>query len=740
MRRMLALSLACVACVGVAWGVPVEKWVQTTRSDFAQGKAKGVAILPLGQVALAPNLEPVGKAAAPHIWALAADTKGTVYAATGIQAKLLRIRNGKVDTFFTSPTKSDLEVLAVAVGPDGAVYAATAPSGALYRISPDGKAAKLYKGPDAYIWALAVAADGTVYAGTGPNGKLLKIAPDGKATTLLKANAKHVLCLALAADGSLLAGTDKNGFLYHVSPKGTSRVVYDAAESDIRALAFDPKGTLYFATAATSTTRRPTTTSRPASPIPGRTIRIIRRSSAGARPSGPTMMPSRPSTSRPSPSRPAAPGARLSATNSIYRLAPNGDVTRVLSQAGVAFYALAWHHDRLYAATGNDGKLYRVDDDQAVQIADLDESQIMAFATSAKRLLLATANPGHIHRLAAAHTAQGTLESEVYDTASLSRWGRIAWAADTPRGTSLSLATRTGNVARPDPSWSPWSAELTVADGQAIPSPSARFVQYRVTLKTTRSDATPVLDEVLLAYAQSNRPPRVTGIKIAKAPVPRRPTPRPQPGQPAPRKPMPNSRPLNTQKQPASQQRGPVADRVRIMWQANDPNKDELRFTVSFRGEDEKSWKQLGERLAGAYFDWDSHNVPDGSYRVRVVATDAGSNPPDQALEGHRTSEAFVIDNTPPTVADLQVTVGKDRVVTIAARCTDTGAGVANAEYSIDAKDWTSVPAADGIFDANTETVEFKTKPLDKGEHTIVVRAKDDAENSGAAKAVFVVK
>jgi len=203
---------------------------------------------------------------------------------------------------------------------------------------------------------------------------------------------------------------------------------------------------------------------------------------------------------------------------------------------------------------------------------------------------------------------------------------------------------------------------------------------------------------------------------------------------------MPKSRPLNTKKQAAAPQRGPFADRVRIMWQATDPNKDALLYTVYFRGEDEKAWKKLRQRLAGAYFDWDSHNVPDGAYRVRIVASDAGSNPPDQALEAERTTEAFIIDNTPPTVGDLQVRVGKDRVATIAARCTDKGAGIAAAEYSIDAGDWATVPAADGIFDSHTETVEFKTKPLEKGEHTIVVRAKDDADNSGAAKAVFVVK
>jgi len=739
MTRKLGLVLATLACAAVARGVPVEKWVQTTRSDFDSGKTKGTAIEALGQVTLGPRLEPVLEKAVPHIWALAVDGQGALYAAAGMGPKLLRIRGGKIDTLFTSPVKSDIELLSVAVGPDGTVYAAAAPSGTLYRIGADGKAKPLYKGSDPYLWSLAVAADGSVFAGTGPHGKLLKIAPNGKATTVLKANASHVLSVLLAPDGSVYAGTDKSGLLYHVSRKGVARVVYDAAESDIRALALGPDGSLCFATAATSTRATP---SKPTTSSAGgtrRTIVIPTRRSTGTGQATITL-PSRTTTTGPSTTRPSAPGARLSATNSIYRLAANGDVTRLVRVAGVGFYTLAWHHGQLHAGTGNDGKLYRVDGTHAVQLADLDESQIMALAVVGKRLVLATANPGRIYRVAADHGPQGTLVSEVYDSASLSRWGQLSWEAHTPKGTSVSIATRTGNVARPDSSWSPWSSDHVRSDGEPIRSPAARFLQYRATLKSSRGDATPVLDEVVVAYVQSNRPPRVVKVLVGKAPKPRRPTPRPQPGVPAPPKPAPKSRPLNTKKQPATSQRGPLGDRIRILWQATDPNKDTLLCTVYFRGEGEKAWKKLRERLAASYLDWDSHNVPDGAYRVRVVASDDGSNPPDQALKGERVTEAFTIDNTPPAVSDLLVRVADDGVATITARCTDKGSGIAAVEYSIDAGDWTTVPAADGIFDSHAESAEFKTKPLDKGEHTIVVRAKDDADNSGAAKAVFVVK
>ena len=729
MTRSSRFLVACLACAAVAHAVPVEKWVQTTHSDFGNGKAEGTAILSLGQVELAPELKAVLDKPVSHIWALAADAKGTVYAATGVEAKVLRIQGAKVDTLFTSPNKADLEVFAVAVGPKGAVYAATAPSGSLFRIGADGKHTLLYKSDDPYIWSLAVAPDGSVLAGTGPNGKLLKISPKGKASVLVKTNADHVLSVLLAPDGSIYAGTDKNGFLYHVDAKGKARVVYDAPESEIRALALDPKGRLHFATAATSG-GAPSTPSPSSSP--GRTIVM-----SGGRP---TMMPSRPSsTPSPSPSKPSAPGAKLSATNSIYRLDTDGDVTKILSLKGVAFYALAWHNGHLYAATGNDGKLYRVNGDKAVQLADLDESQLMALAVAGKTLMAATANPGRIYRMAARHAAQGTFVSEVYDAGSRSRWGQIAWQADAPKGTTVTLAVRTGNAARPDDSWTAWSAELK-APGQPIPWPAARYVQYRATLKTKSADVTATLDEVVIAYVQTNRPPEVASITIGEIPKPRQPSARPQPGVPAPPTPAPKSRPLTTKKQPATSPRGPFPDGIRIAWSASDPNKDDLRYEVYFRAEDETAWKRLGERLDANYLDWDSHNVPDGAYRVRVVASDAASNPPAQALTGERITEAFYIDNTPPTVGALAVKVGADRKAVVSAKCTDKGSTLASAEYSVDAGDWVTVPAADGIFDSAAETIAFTTEALDKGEHTIVVRAKDDADNSGAAKAVFTVK
>ncbi len=250
---------------------------------------------------------------------------------------------------------------------------------------------------------------------------------------------------------------------------------------------------------------------------------------------------------------------------------------------------------------------------------------------------------------------------------------------------------------------------------------------------------------MILSYAQSNRRPVFSQVQIQSAPKPPRrpmPTPAPQPGQMGLQPPMPaQPTPSRASKAQAPlSPRGPFAETIRISWQATDPNKDDLVYAVYFRGEDEKTWKKLQDKLNAAYYDWDTHAVPDGLYRIRVVASDAPTNPPAEAEEGEKTTEAFLVDNTPPTVAGLAVRIAKDKSLAVTAQCSDAGSGLAEGEYAIDGGEWTSLAPVDGLFDSQGEALDFKVPALEKGEHTLVVRVRDQAENSGAAKVVFTVE
>ena len=55
--------------------------------------------------------------------------------------------------------------------------------------------------------------------------------------------------------------------------------------------------------------------------------------------------------------------------------------------------------------------------------------------------------------------------------------------------------------------------------------------------------------------------------------------------------------------------------------------------------------------------------MPNGTYVVKIVASDAPSNPPGTALTGELDSRRFDIDNTPPII-----TVSRRRAETVSGR------------------------------------------------------------------------
>ena len=86
---------------------------------------------------------------------------------------------------------------------------------------------------------------GRLYAATGPTGQLWKRAADGKWSLLLDSKRTHLLSVAVGPDGAVYAGSDGEGLIYRVGPDGKASVVYDAPQSEIRTLQFGPDGALY---------------------------------------------------------------------------------------------------------------------------------------------------------------------------------------------------------------------------------------------------------------------------------------------------------------------------------------------------------------------------------------------------------------------------------------------------------------------------------------------------------------
>src|SRR5262249_27277007 len=135
---------------------------------------------------------------------------------------------------------------------------------------------------------------------------------------------------------------------------------------------------------------------------------------------------------------------------------------------------------------------------------------------------------------------------------------------------------------------------------------------------------------------------------------------------------------------------------------------------------------------------FDTTTLADGAYYLKIVATDAASNPPDKALTTERESERFEVDNTPPTItgAEASVTKGEAQVRFTA---TDTTSSIERAQYSVDGGDWTIVAPKTGISDGQQQSYEWTLRSLKPGDHTVSVRAYDRFENVGSGKVVVTI-
>jgi hypothetical protein len=180
-----------------------------------------------------------------------------------------------------------------------------------------------------------------------------------------------------------------------------------------------------------------------------------------------------------------------------------------------------------------------------------------------------------------------------------------------------------------------------------------------------------------------------------------------------------------------------------VLWSAHDDNDDELRYAVYYREENEQDWKLLKDKLEQKFYSWDATSFPDGAYYLKIVATDAPSNPPATALTTERISERFEVDNTPPVIEHLQAEFrAADKATSsIAVKFTahDAASSVERSQYSLDGGDWIFVSPAGNISDAPEEHYEFTISDPSAGEHTIAVRAYDRFENVGSSKTTVTV-
>lgn len=741
---VMALSLASAA-IGNAEAQGTKLWSQSHYDEFEKGTPQGVAISSEGYLEAGPVTKTIASTGSTYVWSMAAGKQGDVYAGTGSPASVLQVSaDGKQTKLFES---KDLSVQVVRVGPDGSIYAATLPSGKVYRLHPgqvvadESKAEVIFdpalvEGKPRYIWDMAFDAQGRLYIATGAPAAIYRVTPGSaaaKAEKFFSSDEQQLRCLLFEKDGTLIAGSDSGGLVYRIGKDGKGLVIYDAPKAEITALAESADGMLYVAAVGEKNKN-----TLPPLPVQGNvsitaTITIVQPGSIQA----------------------SNNNGLIPDGSEIYEINREGAPRKVWATRDDVIYALDATPKGLLAATGNRGHVYRVQEDGSyADISHAEASQVIAFAPTAAGIYMGASNSGKILWLGDDPSTEHSFTSMVFDAGFYSRIGRPD--VETSEGANYDLFVRAGNVENPVRGWGEWQkyTEPTVKESVE----SARFVQWKLVLKGGSSGGR--IDAVGIHYLPMNVAPAVEEIVVVPgARVNAQALQQPSPQQISINLSAQSNNFLNLTGDGANGPLPGIKDRTAVTarWAAHDDNGDDLSYRIFFKSEDEQNWLVLRDRTRDRFLSFDAIHIPDGIYRLKVVASDAPSHTPGDARTGERVSDRFTIDTTPPVISAMaaQKTANKLRVSLDAKDAMST---IERAEYSIDAGRWLYVEPADKLSDSKQEHYDFAATipaeadreedadagvdtadgghPVTSTQHVVTVRVYDRYGNVAAAKAL----
>jgi hypothetical protein len=772
--------LAVAFLLGLAWfaarsrAVTTSHWTVSNGAEFKGGAFHNVVTTNLGDLKLSRAVTGVLEQDAhiSSVYSLAEASDGTLYAGTGPEARLLAIKGDKVVS--TVNIDQAVNILSLLAEPNGALLVGTGgDKGRILRIDGPGQAPHEIFSADGvqYVYAMCRAGDGTVYAATGPTGTLFRIKPDGSHDVLYKSTEDNLLSMTFDGKDTLYVGTHPHGLVIRVDrTTGKPFVLYDASETEITALALDGGGALYAATGDASPHGSPggsdtspggkpnaghpdAPATQPITPTstPPTTAPADKAQASVAQPAivFPRLMDDAPDQGPPGDadqgpppdsSGPQPPGGTDSSgpANAVYKIDKDGFVTDVF-HGPVVIYCMAVKDGQILIGTGGDGLIEQIDPvaQETSAVGKVESKQVTSLLVSGDgRVWLGLANAGAVSVMTQGFADKGTYVSTALDATQVSRFGVIHMHGHAEKPADLTVSTRSGNTHDPDSGgWSDWADEQPADEYITVKSPSARYLQYRFTLTSSDGKQSPVVNSVDIAYQTPNMAPVISAVKVEPSPLNQQlqvpaqgGPPRDGDGGQRPPKPDPNH-PTPT----------PIQQ---ITFDASDPNNDTLEFALYIRqlkGADRGPWVLIKDKLHDSQYDLDTRTIADGRYELKVVASDAPSNTPGEEKTTSRISDPFVVNNTAPAIGNVKWRQNGPQI-SIDFDVADATSPIGVVDFSVDSHDdWRAVLPSDSIWDQPHQSATATIPGLSPGDHQVTLRAADDHGNTAYSSIVVHV-
>ncbi|HUT55695.1 MAG TPA: hypothetical protein VM658_20055 [bacterium] len=713
-RMQIAAVVMALLAAPVARSAETERWQVQSFDQWSKGKASGVEIGSAGELKPVMVLDSA-TVGADGIWTMAAGGGG-VYLGTGNSGKLFLQAGGRVKQI---AQVGQVAITRIRMDREGRAVFSAIPGGVIYRLTKQNQVEKLAEAGEEYVWDFIF--DGPdIIAATGPRGKIVRLGPDGKVKSVIETAEQHVMCLTRAGNGKLYAGTAGEGLVLEIGADGKYRVAHDFDEKEVRRLVWagDLKTGVLLAAVNDEAGARPSTGPSGAAWGRPRTDKEEDEDKDGDPDSGDKDKKEPAVAILP---RGPAPRAGGKVTGTVYALTAAGGARELVKLPNRAAVDMVAAGPDVYVATDQEGKVYRLRPDSTdYAIAfDLHEAQALSLLADDKGLSrIGTGSPAAVATVVKRGQHKINYTTDVLDAGFPARWGAIEWTADG----SVRLSTRSGNIKDPDRGWSDWQA---VGPGKPAPvrSPDARYLQVMVEWP---GGSRASLTGISIPYRVYNQPHYVDKVVVDSAD---------QDGdknatRPSVRQPGKNGA--------GDSDPGPHQTIRKIAWKVTNPDKDDLEYTLSFSPEKTDQWIPIKTDgpITKTKYDWETESLPDGWYRIKVVATDAPVNPPDEAITAAGVSDRFLLDNRPPLIKKLAVSGGK-----VSGKAVDAVSAISGIEFAIDGGNWIPAAPEDGILDSPAESFKFDLPAdLAPGLHLVAVRAWDRALNINAAQVQYEKK